>query len=177
MELEKYYFKNLKKLFLSKFLSRNLIKAFSSTYLSFWLLFKNVKKNTVLGFIIIILIGNGKLPYLLKKKSRKTFFFIGVKIILRKNYIFFLQKFLFMYFTGLEQIIYLTGKKRGMHNLIILKKEFPYVSELDLFLDTIMKGLNTTIFNLIITLHGFNFWYYIEVMSRSLNIPLFINRN
>ena len=154
MELEKYYNKNLKKLYLSKFLCQNLIKQVSLSYISFWLLFKNIKKNTILGFIIVILIGDGKLPFLLKKKSRKQTYFLGLKVILSKNFIYFLQKFLLLYFTGLEQIVYLNVKQKGMHNLIILKKEFPYAPELDLFLDSIMRSLTTTIFKIIVTLHG-----------------------
>lgn len=157
MELDKYYNKNLKKLYLSKFNSQALIKQISLSYLSFWLLFKNIKKNTVLGFIIAILIGDGKLPLLLKKKSRKQTYFLGLKIVLHKNFIYFLQKFLLMYFTGLEQVVVLKVKQKGMHNLVILKKEFPYAPELDLFLDTIMRSLSTTIFKLIITLHGIKF--------------------
>lgn len=62
-----------------------------------------------------------------------------------------------MYFTGLEQVVVLKVKQKGMHNLVILKKEFPYAPELDLFLDTIMRSLSTTIFKLIITLHGIKF--------------------
>ena len=64
-----------------------------------------------------------------------------------------------------------------MHNLIILKKEFPYAPELDLFLDSIMRSLTTTIFKIIVTLHGIKFWYHMEVFTRSLGIPLSINRN
>lgn len=75
MELDKYYNKNLKKLYLSKFNSQALIKQISLSYLSFWLLFKNIKKNTVLGFIIAMLIGDGKLPLLLKKKVENKFIF------------------------------------------------------------------------------------------------------
>ena len=177
MELEKYYNKNLKKLYLSKFLCQNLIKQVSLSYISFWLLFKNIKKNTILGFIIVILIGDGKLPFLLKKKSRKQTYFLGLKVILSKNFIYFLQKFLLLYFTGLEQIVYLNVKQKGMHNLIILKKEFPYAPELDLFLDSIMRSLTTTIFKIIVTLHGIKFWHHMEIFTRSLGIPLSINRN
>lgn len=176
MELEILFLKNLKKLFLIKFSSDLFLRNISNVYIIFWLLFRNIKKNNILGFIIGILIANGNFPFLLKKQARKQIFFLGVKIILRKNYINFIQKFLFLYFTGLESIKVLQLKKKGSDTLILFKQEFPYTMELDIFLGTIMRGLKSNVFNLLLTLHGINNWYYKEVFGRSLGIPLYITR-
>lgn len=176
MELKVLFLKNLRRLFLCKFRSNLFLKDISNIYMSFWLLFKNIKKNNILGFIIGILIANGNFPFLLRKQARKQFFFLGVKIILRKNYINFIQKFLFLYFTGLESIKVLELNKKGSNNLILFKAEFPYAMELDIFLGTIMRGLKSNIFNLLLTVHGIKHWYYKEVFGRSLGIPIYIKR-
>lgn len=76
---------------------------------------------------------------------------------MHKHYIRFLQKFIFLYFTGLEDLQYLFVKFFITQNIIILKQDFPYSSELDLFLDTIMRELKANIFSFIITLTGLNF--------------------
>jgi len=75
MELEILFLKNLKKLFLIKFSSDLFLRNISNVYIIFWLLFRNIKKNNILGFIIGILIANGNFPFLLKKQTRKQFFF------------------------------------------------------------------------------------------------------
>lgn len=176
MELKILFLKNLRRLYLSKFSSNLYLKNISNIYMVFWLLFKDIKKNNILGFIIGILIANGNFPFLLKKQTRKQIFFFGVKIILRKNYINFIQKFIFLYFTGLETIKILKLSKQGNNNLILFKKEFPYTMELDIFLGTIMRGLKSNIFNLLLTVHGIKNWYLKEVLGRSLGIPLYIKR-
>ena len=83
---------------------------------------------------------------------------------------------MFLYFTGLESIKVLQLKKKGSDTLILFKQEFPYTMELDIFLGTIMRGLKSNVFNLLLTLHGINNWYYKEVFGRSLGIPLYITR-
>lgn len=154
MELENYYYKNLKKLFLSKFRTQDLVNDIPFSFISFWLFFKNIKKNNVLGFIIALLIADGKFPFLLKKTVRSQSYFLGVKVSLHFSFLNFIQKFIFLYLTGLEDVTFLKLKPKGSQYLIILKKNFPYASEIDIFLESVMRNFTTNIFNIIITLHG-----------------------
>jgi hypothetical protein len=107
---------------------------------------------------------------------RKQIYFLGIKIVLRFSFINFIQKFMFLYITGLEDVIFLELKPKGSQYLILLKKNFPYSSEIDIFLESIMRNFTSNVFNIIITLHGLTFWYYNEVFARSLNLPILVKR-
>jgi hypothetical protein len=81
-----------------------------------------------------------------------------------------------VYITGLEDVITLRLKPKGSKYFMILKNDFPYSSEIDIFLESIMRNFTSNVFNIIITLHGLKYWYYNEVFARSLGFPILVKR-